>query len=455
MNELNESKFEPNWESLDSREMPKWFQKAKFGIFIHWGVYSVPAWRKINEKRFASYAEWYYASVYGEYENNDDNFHEKNYGESFEYRDFAKNFNAELFEPDDWAKLFKKAGAKYVVLTAKHHDGYCLWPTSNKHKKDWRVTDVGPNIDILGRLSNSVRKQGIKMGIYYSIIEWETNWSNRPESGYFVPQKDREKYGIDEKDYPREILIPQLKELVLNYKPSLIFSDGGEWDLSEAYSNTKEFLSWLYNNAPNKKDVVVNDRFCYEMPGKHGDYFSSEYQDVSYSNNNHPWEESRGIGKSYGFNRAEKLEDYHTSKELIHELIRVVSLGGNFLLNVGPTPDGRIPTIQQERLSDIGDWLGINGTSIFDTRPCSYLSHPKHKFTQKSNKIYCIMYKWPEETEVLNISTDIEIETIQLLGIEEKLNFEINQDSISIDTPLVHPNKLPCDFAYVFELTIK
>lgn len=142
-------KYLPNWESLDSRTIPSWFNNAKFGIFLHWGVYSVPAWRKINDERFGSYAEWYYASVYGNYKNNDDDFHKKVYGEDFEYRKFANYFKAELFDPELWADIFYNAGAKYVVLTSKHHEGYCLWPTKNKHKVNWRVTDVGPNKDFL------------------------------------------------------------------------------------------------------------------------------------------------------------------------------------------------------------------------------------------------------------------------------------------------------------------
>ena len=123
--------YAPNWESLDSRPIPEWFEAAKFGIFIHWGVYSVPAYRPLEDGLYASYAEWYYAKVYEYEENGGKHFHDSNYGESFEYRDFGPMFKAELWDPENWAKLFKDSGAKYVVLTAKHHDGYCLWPTKS------------------------------------------------------------------------------------------------------------------------------------------------------------------------------------------------------------------------------------------------------------------------------------------------------------------------------------
>lgn len=389
--------YQPDWASLDSREMPGWFNDAKFGIFIHWGVFSVPAWRTVDNTLFGSYAEWYYASVYGDYRNNDAGFHDKHYGKDFLYRDFAPQFKAELFQPQEWAELFKASGAKYVVLTTKHHDGFCLWPTKNKHKQNWNSGDTGPKRDLLGDISHAVRDSGLKMGIYYSIIDWETNWTHRAESGYFVPQRDREKFGIPEKDYPDEILIPQLKELVQNYQPSLIFSDGGEWDLSEEFSQTKELLAWLYNEASNKEEVVVNDRFCKDMPGNHGDYYSTEYNDKEGFGKHHPWEESRGIGKSYGFNRAEQLADYCTSQELIEQLIGIVSRGGNFLLNVGPTADGRIPTLQQERLLDIGRWMAINGEAIYGSEMCTRLMSDDDEvaLTRVGNKDYVITRTWP------------------------------------------------------------
>lgn len=237
-----QEEYKPNWKSLDSRPIPEWFQDAKFGIFVHWGVYSVPAWRKLEPGLYASYAEWYYAKVMYNTENGGKEFHQKNYGKDFEYREFAPLFRAELFEPNDWASLFKRAGAKYVVLTTKHHDGFCLWPTTSPYKKNWNSMDIGPKRDLVEDLTNAVKSAGMRMGLYYSIIEWESSWTHRTETGYYVPKKIVDKYKIPEDEYVDQHLIPQLKDLVESYQPSLIFSDGGEWDGLENYWKPRNFL---------------------------------------------------------------------------------------------------------------------------------------------------------------------------------------------------------------------
>ncbi len=207
-------------------------------------------------------------------------FHNKNYGKDFEYRDFAPLFKAELFDPVYWAGLFKSSGARYVVLTSKHHDGFCLWPTQSPYKKDWNALDIGPKRDLLGELSAAMKAAGLKMGVYYSLVEWESSRTHRTPSGYYLPQSIVDKYKIPENVYVDKHVILQLKELVENYKPSLIFADGGEWDGTEDYWKTKSFLSWLYSDSPVKDEVVVNDRFAKDMPGNHGDYYSSEYKDM-------------------------------------------------------------------------------------------------------------------------------------------------------------------------------
>lgn len=450
-------KYQNNWKSLDSRPIPTWFEDAKFGIFIHWGIYSVPAWRKLDDLKYASYAEWYYAKVMYNPQNGGQEFHKKNFGENFEYRDFAPLFRAELFEPNDWANLFKKSGAKYVVLTSKHHDGFCLWPTTSPYKKNWNSMDIGPKRDLVGDLTAAVKSAGLQMGLYYSIVEWESSWTHRTESGYYVPDKIVEKYKIPESEYADKHLIPQMKELVAKYQPSLIFSDGGEWDGSEEYLKTKEFLAWLYNDSPVKNEIVVNDRFAKDMPMKHGDYFSSEYNDTN-GKFTKPWEESRGVGDSYGFNRAENAEDYSTSKQLIVELIDIVSRGGNLLLNIGPKADGTIPVVMQERLLAIGKWLGVNGEAIYQTRKraiCNQNNTDQEVyFTTKKNALFCIFTKWGNEIKI-NLLEGENVKNISLLGYEGTVQWKVVEDhQLVIQIPRLTIDEIPCLSAWTVKIEI-
>ncbi len=456
---INGQEYTDSWSSLDSRPIPAWFEDAKFGIFIHWGVYSVPSWRKLEPGLYASYAEWYYARVMYNKENGGEDFHNRNYGKDFEYRDFAPLFKAELFDPVYWARLFKSSGARYVVLTSKHHDGFCLWPTKSPYKKDWNSMDIGPKRDLLGELSAAVKAEGLKMGIYYSIVEWESSRSHRTESGYFLPQNIIDKYKIPDDEYVDKHLIPQLKELVVNYKPSLIFADGGEWDGTEDYWKTKEFLSWLYTDSPVKDEVVVNDRFAKDMPGNHGDYYSSEYKDVDEAKLSHPWEESRGIGGSYDYNRAEGIEDYNSSEELIHELIDIVSRGGNLLLNVGPTADGRIPVIMQERLMDIGQWLEVNGEAIYETRkspiPKQERTSQEAYFTIKDKVLFCIFTQWTDSIEI-KLAEGEKIKEISMLSYGGVIQWELAEgNKVRIQIPRLTINELPCLYAWTLKIEME
>ena len=316
--------------------------------------------------------------------------------------------------------------------------------------------EIGPERDLVGELSSAVKSTGLRMGLYYSIIEWESCWTHRTKTGYYLPIEIVSNYKIPDDQYVDKHLIPQLKELVESYEPSLIFSDGGEWDGTEEYWKTKEFLAWLYNESPVKDNVVVNDRFAKDMPGKHGDYFSSEYKDMDESLLNHPWEESRGIGGSYGFNRAEGIEDYNSSKELIHELIDIVSRGGNLLLNVGPGSDGRIPVIMQERLIDIGNWLNVNGEAIYGTRKSSLKKLKKMDqeawFTGKENKLYCLFTKWTD-TITINLLKEEKIKNVKFLGYDEKIKWKlIRPNQLIIEIPKLTIDEIPCLHAWALKI---
>lgn len=436
------AQYQPNWESLDQREIPTWWSDAKFGIFIHWGLYSVPAYAPVNEVEgvYEKYAEHYYNRLLNGNQLFVD-FHEENYGKDFSYNDFAPLFKAQHFDPSQWAQLFKDAGAKYVVLTSKHHDGFCLWPSA--YAPRWNSTVIGPKMDIMDRLSTATREAGLHFGFYYSLLEWAHPLYTSATINEWVDTH----------------MIPQMKELVNAYKPDIIFSDG-EWDYDSKTLKSEEFLAWLYNQSPVKDNVVVNDRWGRETRSLHGDYYTTEYDLVHNDEGigdkaDHPWEESRGIGTSYGYNRFETTDHYLTSRQLIHTLIDKVSNGGNFLLNVGPDADGLIPVIMQQRLLDIGQWLEVNGEAIYHSRPWRDENKPENEnlaFTLHQDNLFVIAKEWQDAPIVLPNVTNVR--EVQLLGYNGKIEYRTTDEGLTILSPQLSINEQPCEHAWVFKISL-
>lgn len=336
--------YQPNWESIDRRPVPQWFQDAKFGIFIHWGVYAVPGWSTKG-----NYAEWYQQGLQTT-DSARKAFHAAKFGDR-SYYDLAKDFKAELYNPDEWARLFEAAGAKYIVLTSKHHDGYAIWPSKEASKLwgfPWNSMEVGPHRDLLGDLFTAVRKTSVRAGMYYSLYEWfNPLWKKDPAA------------------FAQQHTWPQMKDLINTYKPDVFWTDG-DWDAPAETWKSQEFIAWLYNESPVKEKIVINDRWGSGIRFKHGGIYTPEYQpDLDFED--HYWEESRGMGYSYGYNREEDAWDYNSTQSLIIALIDKVSRGGNFLLDIGPDEHGKIPPIMQERLLEIGDWMKVNGEAIYGT----------------------------------------------------------------------------------------
>ncbi|MXV14837.1 alpha-L-fucosidase [Hufsiella ginkgonis] len=436
-------RYAANWTSIDSRPIPEWYTDAKFGIFIHWGLFSVPSYAPVGKDIpvYSKYAEWYWfrwqtdsgkvGKAYREY-------HLKNYGPGFKYQDFAKSFTAELFNPDQWAELFKTSGAKYVVLTSKHHEGFTLWPS--KESWNWNSVDVGPHRDLAGDLTRSVKARGLHMGFYYSLYEW------------FNPL-----YKADVTKYVDEHMLPQMKDLVNRYQPDVFWTDG-EWEHpSDTWKSTR-FLSWLYNDSPVKNSVVVNDRWGKETRSKHGGFYTTEYDlihdgDAKNVSIPRPWEECRGIGGSFGLNRNENLEDYSTSAELIGILIEKVARGGNLLLNIGPAADGTIPVIMQQRLTDMGGWLKVNGDAIYGTQ--EWKERPQAKiegryFTRKGKDLYLITTKWTDKLDFAGLTR--KPASVTLLGLKGSVKSNVSGSKISITAPVVNPGNMPCNYAWVYRI---
>jgi alpha-L-fucosidase len=463
----NETHYEPNWASLDQRPMPEWYLDAKFGVFIHWGVYSVPAWGKVGE-----YAEWYWSHVASDKPEDAvwREFHAKNYGANFNYQDFAPRFTAELFDAKQWVDLFARAGIKYVVPTSKHHEGFALWPSAEASRtwgRPWNAVEIGPKRDLLGELAEATRARGLKFGFYYSLYEW------------FNPLwlKDRARYVT-------EHMTPQFKDVVTRYQPSIIFSDG-EWEMPSKDWKSEELLAWLFNESPCKGEVVVNDRWGKECRFKHGGYWTTEYA-AGLKDGAHPWEESRGMAYSYGLNRAERVDDYKTAREFILVLIDLVSRGGNLLLDIGPAADGTIPPIMEQRLLEIGDWLKVNGEAIYGTRAagrsCQWTegTRPKQEygrfmvkyslleqvgqapkngfavkqvfFTRKPDAIYSITAGWPGKQLVLHGVRAPADAKVTMLGVPGTLKTATAGDALAITTPDLGPEEAPCRHAYVFKI---
>ncbi|MFN9854826.1 MAG: alpha-L-fucosidase [Bacteroidota bacterium] len=453
----------PEWSSLNTRPVPGWFKDAKFGIFIHWGVYAVPGYTTKG-----GYAEWYQHGL----ENGDSarkEYHRKRFG-NLTYYDLADQFKAELYNPDEWARLFEKSGAKYIVLTSKHHDGYALWPNNDASRswgRGWNSLVTGPRRDLLGDLFRAVRKTSVRAGMYYSLFEWfNPLWKSDPDK------------------YVSTHVWPQMKELINNYQPDVFWTDG-DWDASDATWKSKEFLAWMYNESPVKDKVVTYDRWGSGIRFKQGAVFTPEYQ-PELDFDQHYWEESRGMGYSYGYNREEDAWDYNSSQSLIYHLIDKVSRGGNFLLDIGPDEHGKIPPIMQERLLDIGKWLSVNGEAIYGTERWKYTCQwsagkrdykakkgedfmlkltvdPAPGFATKEvfytyrsaqQQLYAILPRYPSDGKIVlkNLGPTVPLKKFTLLATGTTLPATLQGNDVVIQLPPFDPNVFSTSSAYVIKI---
>ena len=357
---MGNKRYTGNWNSVNTHTVPKWYEDCKFGIFIHWGIYSVPAfaphtWElgEVDSKEWFAdnpYAEWYYNSLnIGKgptYEH-----HMEKYGKDFKYEDFIPMWKAENWDPKQWAEIFKEAGAEYVVLTTKHHDGFCLFPSKYTH---FNSVEMGPKRNITGELTEAVRDAGIRMGLYYSgLIDWQ--YANDPIF------EDDDLFGTASPTFAyADYSYNQMNELVDDYAPSVFWNDIG-WP-KQSEEMMPYFLAHYYNKVP---EGVVNDRFN----DRYHDFLTKEYKSGSV-NRKEKWEMCRGMGLSFGYNANEGDDKLISVPDLISLLVGTVANNGNLLLNIGPKADGTIPEEQVRRLKILGAWLKVNHDGIYGTR-CS------------------------------------------------------------------------------------
>lgn len=451
--------YQPTLASVKTHPLPDWYNDAKFGIFIHWGVYSVPAYAPAGEMDIekalsgkmdlsqSPYAEWYQNSLRVE-GSPTHQYHARTYGAGFRYEQFAPQFNEQIrqWNPDAWAGLFARAGARYVVLVTKHHDGFLMWPSRhpNPHIEGWQASR-----DVVGELSRAANTAGLRMGFYYSsLLDW--SFTRKP-----ITSVADLIAGSDASHQYADYVESHWLELIERYDPWILWSDIGYppgYDLPKLWAH-------FYNHKP---EGVVNDRwmqlprFLFSRLGRailmqmirrtsggkqpqaaHCDFVTPEYATLDEISPT-KWETCRGIGHSFGYNQFESTDEYQKADDLIRLLADVVSKNGNLLLNVGPCADGSIHPAQQAALEGLGRWLQRNGESIYGTRPWRRYKDTGPnggdvRYTSRGQTLYAILLS-PPQNGVLALPPDVQGE-VSLLETGEVLKAERSGDRFLVTLP--------------------
>jgi alpha-L-fucosidase len=405
--------YQPTLESVRRHALPAWFADAKLGIFVHWGLYSVPGWAASRSDPFSviaaggfdklfrenPYAEWYLNTL--KFADGPTRaYHDRTFGAHVAYEDFQPIFERESqrWVADDWAQLFEQAGAGYVVLTAKHTDGYLLWPS--------RVGNLGragyqsPR-DLVGELVDAVRARGLRAGLYYTGgMDWLLNPAriDAPEKIYSTILEGPQYVAYADAHW---------RELIERYRPSVLWGD----IMYPRDANPLELFAYYYNCVP---DGVVNDRFAtvytppqrlgLQPPGIHYDFLTPEYASFE-TIEPQKWETCRGISNSFGYNRMDDADSYLSAAAVVRLLVDVVSKNGNLLLNVGPRADGSIHDLQRACLRGLGEWMRINGEAIRGTRPWQRAESTTTdgiavRFICADSALYALLLDTPHAAEV-------------------------------------------------------
>jgi len=458
-----------DWDVHRNKVTAKWLKNGKFGIYTHWGVYSVPAYGPRNGTFYPKFM----------YNKGDDVYkhHVKTYGDpsEFGYKDFIPKFTAEKFDPDQWAKLFKKAGAQFAGPVAEHHDGFSMWD-SNYNK--WNAANMGPKRDVVGELEKSIRAEDMYFMVsFHHARNWKY-YDNRREgydtsdpryAGLYAPlHKKGEKPNKEFLD----MWLGKIKEVINNYQPDMIWFDGCLRFIQEHYIH--EFLSYYYNKAREKdKEVVVTYKHHDLVPGSALlDLELGRFNELTY----HDWITDTTVERGGKWSYVRDAQ-YKTATALIHYLIDNVSKNGYMLLNVGPKANGEIPEIAKNLLINIGKWLEVNREAIYGTSPWTkYGEGPTQmekggpfnedqrlnytaediRFTIKNNVLYAICLNWPNNNEILikTVTEKLyksEISSIKMLGSNKKLEWKYSDRGLIIKTPSVKP----CEHAYVIRIERK
>jgi alpha-L-fucosidase len=434
--------FAPTWDSLKTNyHVPEWFRDAKFGIFMHWGLYAVPAHA----------SEWYEKHMYGNPAITQ--WHTEKFGppDRFGYKDFIPMFKCEKFDPDAWAELFKRAGAKMVIPTAIHHDGFALW--DSKADK-YNAKQMGPHRDLIGDLGKAVRRQGLKFGVSNHGIEHFT--FIRPTRGVTNDLYDpawADFYSVaDRSDAACERFLEnwvrQNVELIDQYQPDILWFDNGV--NGRVFDPLKlKVAAYYYNRAAAwKKEVSLSTKDRAYLAGSLMDYERSSRAPKELTD--FPWQVDEPVLYRFGYTEGSPIAD---AAHIIRLLVESMSKNGGLLLNISPKADGTIPEDQQKLLLQIGAWLDVNGEAIYRTRPWRKAGEEKIRFTTSGGALYAISLVWPKGELVIPSvgSTNTlagAVTGVELLGSKDKLDF--SRDALGLRIKL--PANRPCDFAYAFKI---
>lgn len=447
--------FQPNWESIRTHEVPTWYHDAKLGIFVHWGLYSVPAWATpLGELGEVEWTKWFPNNPYSEWYMNTlridgsptQEYHRKAYGEDFGYMDFVPQFNesVQAWSPADMAGLFAEAGARYAVLTTKHHDGFTLWP-SEIENPNLPADRRSASRDIVGELTSAVKAANMRMGFYYS---GGLDWSFNPEPIETVEQV----YGtiIHTQEFA-DYADAHWRELIRRYDPAILWNDIGYPEQADLANIVADF----YNS---RADGLINNRFEIgkeRAPRRHHDFETPEYAKMD-EITDYKWETCRGLGYSFGYNRVETDEHTIGEAELIHLLADIVSKNGNLLLNAGPMADGTIPQLQASRLRALGAWLGTNGESIFGTRPWERPTGETDdgipvRFTANDDLVYAILLGQPKTGSVsLVLGVQGASAEVALLGSSGNVDADYTDGKLSV----TFADRLPESHAHALRIRL-